>query len=65
LPKVNNVAFSSTMPPATVAISQPFEPRSAKGRTSIRSTTRPNSPHSAKAASTASGIGQCSLTPKV
>ena len=46
LPNVNSTMLSSTMPPATVAISQPFEPRSANGRTSARSTTRPNSAQS-------------------
>ena len=48
LPKVNSTTLSSTMPPATVAISQAFEPRSANGRTSVRSTSRPNSAHSSE-----------------
>ena len=65
LPKVNSTTLSSTMPPATVAISQPFEPRSANGRTSVRSTTRPNSAQSSSAIATASGSGQPSLTAKV
>ena len=41
LPKVNRTTFSSTMPSATVAISQEFEPRRTKGRTATRSTTTP------------------------
>ena len=41
LPNVNSTALSSTMPPATVAISQALEPRDANGRTSVRSTSRP------------------------
>ena len=33
LPKVNSTVLSATMPSATVAISQAFEPRRANGRT--------------------------------
>ena len=39
LPNVNSTALSSTIPPATVAISQALEPRAANGRTSVRSTS--------------------------
>ena len=57
-------AESSTMPPATVASSQPSEPRATNGRTRMRSTTRPNRPQPASAAATASGIGQPQVTPR-
>jgi hypothetical protein len=57
--------LSSTMPPATVAISQPFEPRSANGRTSVRSTTRPSKAQSSRDAAAAAGTGQPSLIAKV
>jgi len=36
LPKVNSTTLSSTMPSATVAISQEFEPRITNGRTATR-----------------------------
>ena len=36
LPKVNRTMLSSTMPPATVAISQALDPRSANGRNRTR-----------------------------
>ncbi len=65
LPKVNSTTLSSTMPPATVAISQAFEPRSANGRTSVRSITAPNSAHKVSAMIAASGNGQPSVTAKV
>ena len=41
----------------TVAISQAFEPRSANGRTSKRSTASPNRAHSARAIAQATGNG--------
>ena len=41
LPKVNITRLSTTMPSATVAISQASEPRLAKGRTAANSTSRP------------------------
>ncbi len=53
------------MPPATVAISQAFEPRSTNGRTSVRSITRPNSAQSRSDIAMASGSGQPSVTAKV
>ncbi len=65
MPKVKSTALSSTMPPATVAISQAFEPRSANGRTSARSTTSPNSAQIVNDSATASGSGQPSVTAKV
>ena len=46
LPKVNSTALSATMPSATVAISQAFEPRRANGRTATSSTITPYSAHS-------------------
>jgi len=65
LPKVNSTTLSSTMPPATVAISQAFDPRSANGRTRVRSITAPNSVHSTSAMIAASGSGHPSVTAKV
>jgi len=65
LPKVNSTTFSSTMPSATVAISQAFEPRTTKGRTATRSTTTPQSAQRASARITARPMGQPSVTPKV
>ena len=53
------------MPPATVAISQALDPRSANGRTKARSTNKPNIPHSMSESSTANGSGQPSVTAKV
>lgn len=41
LPKENITRLSSTMPSATVDISQASEPRLAKGRTAMNSTTNP------------------------
>ena len=46
-------------------MSQELEPRTAKGRTAIRSTTTPHSAHSASASTTAAHIGQPRVTPKV
>ena len=53
LPKVNSTTLSSTMPSATVAISQEFEPRPTNGRTATRSTTTPHSAQAASATTTA------------
>ncbi len=41
LPKVNKVALSTTMPSATVAISQAFDPRFTNGLTAMNSTITP------------------------
>ncbi|MNW10808.1 hypothetical protein D3C71_2081080 [compost metagenome] len=41
LPKVNMARLSTTMPSATVAMSQASEPRRANGRTAKNSTARP------------------------
>lgn len=61
LPKVNITRLSTTMPSATVAISQLSDPRLAKGRTAANSTASPYTPHSASASTMASGIGQPSV----
>jgi len=53
------------MPPATVAISHAFEPRSANGRTRVRSINAPTSAHAASAVMAANGSGQPSVTAKV
>ena len=65
LPNVNSTALSTTIPPATVAISQALEPRDANGRTSVRSTSRPKAAHSSRAAAKAAGIGQPSRTANI
>jgi hypothetical protein len=65
LPNVNSTTFSSTMPSATVAINQAFEPRCTKGRTAIRSTIAPQTAQSPSAAITASVRGQWKVTQKV
>ena len=65
LPKVNSTTLSSTMPSATVAISQELEPRATNGRTATRSTTTPHTAQPASAATTASGSGQPNVTQNV
>ena len=65
LPNVNSTTFSSTIPSATVASSQEFDPRTTNGRTAMRSTTTPQSPHRAIASTTAITMGQPIVTPKV
>ena len=62
LPKVKRTAFSSTMPSATVAISQELEPRRTNGRTATRSTMTPQAAQASSARSTASGSGQPNVT---
>ena len=52
------------MPPATVAISQALEPREANGRTSVRSTSKPNAAHSRMATAQANGNGRPNRTAK-
>ena len=64
LPKVNSTTFSSTMPSATVAISQEFEPRATNGRTAMRSTMAPHRAQPASASRTATAGGHCSVTQK-
>ena len=65
LPKVNSIALSRTMPPATVASSQASEPFSTKGRTSSRSTVTPRTAQPSSAPRIAAGIGQPRVTPRV
>ena len=65
LPKVNSTTFSSTMPSATVAISQELEPRRTNGRTATRSTSTPQAAQAASASATASHNGQPSVTQSV
>src|SRR5271154_2981820 len=65
LPKVNSTTLSSTMPSATVAISQEFEPRATNGRTATRSTTTPQSAQPASATTTATGNGHFNVTQTV
>ncbi len=65
LPNVNRTTFSSTMPSATVAINQAFEPRWTKGRTAMRSTIAPQTAQSASAAITASVRGHWRVTQNV
>ena len=57
LPNVKSTTLSSTMPSATVAISQEFEPRATNGRTATRSTATPQMAHARSAPITASGSG--------
>src|ERR1700730_8478012 len=65
LPNVNSTTLSMTMPRATVAISQEFDPRSTKGRTATRSTMTPHSAHAASATTTATMSGMPRLTHKL
>eukprot|EP01022_Parablepharisma_sp_SALTPOND_P030357 TRINITY_DN760_c2_g2_i2.p2 TRINITY_DN760_c2_g2~~TRINITY_DN760_c2_g2_i2.p2 ORF type:complete len:1280 (+),score=504.50 TRINITY_DN760_c2_g2_i2:6407-10246(+) len=65
LPKVCRTRLSSTMPSATVDISQALEPWRANGRTASTSTSTPQSAQAASASSTASHIGQPSVWAKV
>ena len=65
LPKVNSATFSSTMPSATVAISQAFEPRRTNGRTAMRSTMTPHARSPRAHRMTARPSGQCRVTQKV
>ncbi len=58
LPNSAITTLSSTMPSATVAISQEFVPRATNGRTAMRSTTRPQIAQATSAAGTAAIIGQ-------
>ncbi len=63
LPKVKRTTFSSTMPSATVAISQELEPRRTKGRTATRSTMTPQAAQaSERQRATARGSGQPNVT---
>src|ERR1700749_1806555 len=62
LPNSTITTLSSTMPSATVAISQELVPRTTNGRTAIRSTIRPQTAQASSATGTAAGIGQCKLT---
>ena len=54
-----------TMPSATVAISQEFEPRATNERTATCSTTTPHSAQAASARITANVNGQPSVTQNV
>src|SRR5208282_3438779 len=65
LPNVNSTTLSMTMPSATVAISQEFEPRATNGRTAMRSTTTPQSAQAASASTTASVNGHPSVAQNV
>jgi hypothetical protein len=64
-PNVNSTMLSSTMPPATVAISQALEPRAANGRTSVHSTSRPKTAQARSESTKARGNGQPSRVAKV
>src|SRR6202035_4239924 len=59
LPNSTITTLSSTIPSATVAISQEFVPRATNGRTAIRSTTRPQTAQANNATGIAATIGQC------
>src|SRR6516162_168493 len=65
LPKVNSTTLSSTIPSATVAMSQEFEPRTTNGRTATRSTTTPHSAQAERATTIATGSGHFNVTQKV
>src|SRR5208337_1784130 len=65
LPKVNSTTLSSTMPSATVAISQELEPRTTNGRTATRSTITPHNAQAASATMIATGNGHLNVTQKV
>src|ERR1700751_5385927 len=65
LPKTKRTTLSTTIPSATVAISQELEPRSPKGRTARRSTRRPHAAHPRRASGTAAGSGQPNVTQAV
>ena len=62
LPNSTITTLSSTIPSATVAISQELVPRATNGRTAMRSTTRPQTAQANSATGTAASIGQCSPT---
>src|ERR1700760_4352101 len=59
LPNNTITTLSSTMPSATVAISQELVPRATNGRTAMRSTVSPQAAQTKSAAGTAIAIGQC------
>ena len=65
LPKAKRTTLSTTIPNATVAISQELEPRSTKGRTAKRSTRMPHAAHPRRAIGTAADSGQPNLTQTV
>ena len=60
LPNSTITTLSSTMPSATVAISQALLPRATNGRTAMRSTIRPQIAQATRATGIATSIGQCS-----
>ena len=65
LPKVNRTAFSSTMPRASVAMSQADEPRLTNGRTVKRSTSRPHTAQRSKVKPMLVGTFHFRVTAKV
>jgi hypothetical protein len=64
LPNVNSTTFSSTMPSATVDISQDSERRRTNGRTAMNSTKTLHAAHSSSASGIAIASGQPSVTQK-
>ena len=62
LPNVNITTCSSTMPTATVDISQPLLPARTNGRTTKRSMSMPHTAHSASVAAMLAASGQPSDT---
>ena len=65
LPKVNRTTLSRTMPPATVAISQAFEPRWRTGAPACAPPAGRSTRTATSAVASASGKGQPSVTAKV